>query len=745
MNTKLIFTLPGLILFALAACSDKNSNNIIGYEGTTEESNAQNPSKTDSIPTSTEIHFNLWNGANEEYVINTGHDNGNETSGYWFFFSDNHDGGSSNIKYSVDKSNEYSDGDITPIIDGCQGMCGTISLDKGSSSGKAFAGLAFNVAGIDDEGAPVATDVSDWGGICIAYTSDEDISVEMSMDEATNRSIDFDLPKATLAKAAERNEKCLAWKDFKQSGESSISGEDAAKNLATLRFTIYGETGTQAKLNIMALGSYNTPKVPKDDSTKSSSSGSVKSSSSVNSQSSSSKDLRYDMWNPEEYEDQVYTGLDNGTETSGYWYSFDDDYDGGTSRFSWPHEDWCCEDDSMLGIIEEFGGISGTAILGKGTLETTPFVGIGFNVAGIADDNSAEAQSADASSWGGLCFAYESELDFRVEMGPAGHPNDQSKQDLPGKYVQASLEETEVCIPWSDFKQKEGNEIKGEQAAKQLASIRFTIYGQDGTTGKINIKGFGSLNKVVQKEEFIEPILPESSSATIHNSSSSQQIISMASTSPTSHNFGMWKPANGYQVYTGLDNGTETSGYWFAFNDKDDGGYSNIYYPQMLGNEYSDDTYETIIDYCFGLCGTVMFSQDNPDLDAYAGQGFLVSGYSEPIGGKPTAADASEWGGICFAYESTMDFYVELGLDSDQELDLSYDVPSISVKASKEEALKCAQWSEFKQARSSTLSGEAAATQLVSIRFHFTGKSGTQGTFNIKGFGSYKAETETSL
>lgn len=928
MNTKLALTLPGLLLFALAACSDNDSDDLITYNGSTEETNADN--NTDSTSRPAEIHFNLWDGTQGEYSISTGLDNGSGTSGYWYSFTDNNDGGSSTIKFPIEIGNEYSDDDMDAVIDACEGICGTITLENKTDGTSAFGGFAFNIAGVDDDYNPETADVSDWGGICVAYTSDEDISVEMSMDDKTNRSIDYDLPKVTLPKAEERNEKCFTWKMFKPSGAQTISGEAAAKKLTALRFTIYGESGTEVKFSIIALGTYNAP--AQENPTSSSSAG----------PSSSSSELRFDMWNPEEYEDWVYTGLDNGTETSGYWYSFDDNYDGGTSRFSWPHEDWCCEDDSMLGIIEEFGGISGTAILGKGSLKTTPFVGIGFNVAGVADDYSAEAQPTDASSWGGICFAYDSELDFRVEMGPAGHPDDQSKQDLPGKFVQASLEETEVCIPWSDFKQKEGNEINGEQAAKQLASIRFTISGKDGTTGTINIKGIGTLNKVVVRDDYssdqpsvivtpvprefdmwngasgetrvytgfnngtsdagywntitdnvigglsklewpsayngnYEPVLelcdglcatailakgtmdsdpyvglnfhivgfipgeaveimstdvsewgglciayeselslriemapfgpyddqdlldlpgftvPASAKDTtacipwsnFKQNKSDQttgemaakdlatlrfkftgkdgttgkfnikgvgsynnvvvrkdtiSVIPLIPTTPTSYEFDMWNPVDGlYYVDTGLDHGYGNSGFWYDYNDKGDGGNTKIIYPEKLGNQYDDNAYDAVIAHCFGVCGTIEFSQDNPDLEAFAGIGFDVSGASSATDETPASADASEWGGICFAYESSMDFYVELGLDSDKEQELAYDVPNVLVKASEKDTLKCAAWSEFKQSRSSTLSGEDAAKQLVSIRFRFTGKSGTEGTFNIKGFGSYNA------
>lgn len=231
-----------------------------------------------------------------------------------------------------------------------------------------------------------------------------------------------------------------------------------------------------------------------------SSSSAIPSSSSVLSLSSSSVELRFDMWNPEKGEYYVFTGLDNGTETSGYWYAFSDQADGGASYLEWPISHGGYDDNALDPIIEEFGGVYGTIKLDKGTLEQDPFAGLAFNVAGIEPGEETKAQATDASKWGGICFAYESQLEFRVEMELSESVNKQLKNDLPGVKLPPSAKDTMVCFAWSEFKQQNGNEMSGEKAAMQLASIRFTISGKDGTTGTINIKGIGSFNKVVNRE-----------------------------------------------------------------------------------------------------------------------------------------------------------------------------------------------------------------------------------------------------
>ena len=44
----------------------------------------------------------------------------------------------------------------------------------------------------------------------------------------------------------------------------------------------------------------------------------------------------FKAWDPTAFEYSIYTGYDNGTETSGYWYTYGDDSDGGMSTITWP-------------------------------------------------------------------------------------------------------------------------------------------------------------------------------------------------------------------------------------------------------------------------------------------------------------------------------------------------------------------------------------------------------------------------
>ena len=105
----------------------------------------------------------------------------------------------------------------------------------------------------------------------------------------------------------------------------------------------------------------------------------------------------FNTWLGADGSSQVITGLDNGSETSGYWFSENDDGDGGKSKVIWPVEpDNELGMDALAPVIENCGGICGTADLQKGSLTYQPFVKLGFNVAGNPH-SGGDPEAADAS------------------------------------------------------------------------------------------------------------------------------------------------------------------------------------------------------------------------------------------------------------------------------------------------------------------------------------------------------------
>ena len=204
--------------------------------------------------------FITWNGADDDAPdqIQTGLDNGTGTSGFWFTYTDYGDGGQSIVHWDID-INPEPPFTLEPIIYECKGICGTARLSKGTSAYNPFVGLGFNVAGeISEKDWSLATgDASTWGGLCVTYTSDTDIALELGLGEKIDSTMNYANPAVTLPASQTDKRVVVSWSDFKQpssyDGAVKFDGEAAAKQLAMVRFKIQAEEGDY-RFNICAVG-----------------------------------------------------------------------------------------------------------------------------------------------------------------------------------------------------------------------------------------------------------------------------------------------------------------------------------------------------------------------------------------------------------------------------------------------------------------------------------------------------------
>ena len=191
-------------------------------------------------------------------------------------------------------------------------------------------------------------------------------------------------------------------------------------------------------------------------------------------------------WNgADEYaNDQVQTGLGNETETSGFWFSYGDDDDGGASAVRWDVYTDPLPPHVLEPIVLECKGICGTAQLRKGILTYTPFIGLGFSVVGQISYEDFSYATGDASSWGGLCVTYTSDADIQLELGLGKATDSTINYANPVVSLPASKTSNRMVFSWSDFKQPSSYDgavkIEGEAAAKQLAMVKFKIQAEDG-------------------------------------------------------------------------------------------------------------------------------------------------------------------------------------------------------------------------------------------------------------------------
>ena len=213
--------------------------------------------------------FETWNGVDGVYQVQTGLGNETETNGIWYSYGDDNEGGASKIIWNIPPNPEYPRQPTDAIIDECGGFCGTANLNKGSLTNNPYAGVGFLVVGETSttNNTPAAGDASSWGGLCVTYTSDVDLQLELGLGEKIDSTINYTNPAVTLPAAKEAsilppkgkngNKVVVSWSDFKQpasyNGTIKFDGETAAKQLVSVRFKLQAEPG-EYDFNVCAVG-----------------------------------------------------------------------------------------------------------------------------------------------------------------------------------------------------------------------------------------------------------------------------------------------------------------------------------------------------------------------------------------------------------------------------------------------------------------------------------------------------------
>lgn len=419
-------------------------------------------------------------------------------------------------------------------------------------------------------------------------------------------------------------------------------------------------------------------------------------------------------------EGRVVTGSDD--KTAGYWYDFNDANDGGSSKFTFPPDiKKACDENWYTGtcyefMMETYGGIKGTVKLGAGA--DNPYVGLGFNIL------NEEQEGTDVSEWGGLCLEYSSGLKFQVKIVPE-YDLTMLECDFIAS-IGASESVKTVDIPWSKFKSSCGAGIAID-AAKVLANasaVHLRFDGKAGDTGDFLLTKIGSLGQCGSGSA------PVSSSAVAPKSSSSATPASSSSAKLIIGNM-LWDGYNDRgegRVETGGD--SRTSGYWYQFNDRDNGGTSALQFPSDVDTLIYDSPFPELIEKRHGIELGVKFGEgyEKP----YAGVAFNV--WNE----EQEGVSVSPWGGICLQYKSSIDFEIELGLEYGAIPTMGACSFVARVPASTSEKVSDFVWEKFRNNCGAGVSPDLTDVlkKVASVRLKFSGAAGTTGDFLIQRIGA---------
>ena len=122
----------------------------------------------------------------------------------------------------------------------------------------------------------------------------------------------------------------------------------------------------------------------------------------------------------------------------------------------------------------------------------------------------------------------------------------------------------------------------------------------------------------------------------------------------------LWEGATDTQGKVETGSPDSTAGYWYEYNDKDYEGTSYFTWPADVEANAYNNFFGPLTEAYRGIKGS--FTLGDGYEYPYSGIGFNV------LSDQQEGADITAWEGICLAYESTIGFGIELGVENEKEV-----------------------------------------------------------------------------
>ena len=190
----------------------------------------------------------------------------------------------------------------------------------------------------------------------------------------------------------------------------------------------------------------------------------------------------------------------------------------------------------------------------------------------------------------------------------------------------------------------------------------------------------------------------------------------------------LWEGATDTQGKVETGSPDSTAGYWYEYNDKDYEGTSYFTWPADVEANAYNNFFGPLTEAYMGIKGS--FTLGDGYEYPYSGIGFNV------LSDQQEGADITAWEGICLAYESTIGFGIELGVENEKEV-TGYDNYKATVGKAPVSTVQDFAWDKFKQGKWGTVVDQDVVLKATAaIKLKFEGTAGTSGDFRICQIGS---------
>jgi hypothetical protein len=151
------------------------------------------------------------------------------------------------MTYPVQANSELGQDSLQPVLNRCQGLCAT-------NKGVGYAGFGFNIANKDENGMLQAKDLKYWGGLCIAYASENTLSIGINKSEQNDFANVSKLPGTMLSQTdGYASIVCKSWNEFVDS-ETRVPIDPS--KISSILFYAYGKKNFSSSFNILGIAPY---------------------------------------------------------------------------------------------------------------------------------------------------------------------------------------------------------------------------------------------------------------------------------------------------------------------------------------------------------------------------------------------------------------------------------------------------------------------------------------------------------
>ena len=171
-----------------------------------------------------------------------------------------------------------------------------------------------------------------------------------------------------------------------------------------------------------------------------------------------------------------------------------------------------------------------------------------------------------------------------------------------------------------------------------------------------------------------------------------------------------------------------TSGYWYVYDDANDGGTSKMVFPADVETTIYGSIFPELVEKYGGIKATVELGEGFKA--PHAGFGFNV--WNEEQDG----ADITAWGGFCLEYSSGMDFIVQVISEDDGTI-ISHTYLTKTVAKSASITTVDYEWKNFDSAGADSATKAAVLGNTATVRLVFFGRAGESSEFFLKKIGSH--------